>query len=61
MMASEEEPAAPREGQAPGRPAQSDREGLEGVVARAPEVASELAEALRRRLAVMRAYLGIIG
>jgi hypothetical protein len=61
MMASEKEPAAPREAQAPARPAQSDREGLEGVVAGAPQVASELAEALRRQLAVMRAYLGIIG
>lgn len=61
MMASEEEPAAPREGLAFARPAESDREGLEGIVAGAPQVASELAEALRRRLAVMRAYLGIIG
>ena len=61
MMASEKEPAAPREGQAPAQPAESDREGLEGIVTGAPEAASELAEALRRRLAVMRAYLGIIG
>lgn len=61
MMASEKEPAAPREGRAPARPAESDREGLEGIVAHAPEEASEAVEALCRRLAVMRAYLGIIG
>jgi hypothetical protein len=61
MMASEKEPAAPREGQTPARPAEGDHGGLEGIIAGAPEAASELAEVLRRRLVVMRAYLGIIG
>jgi hypothetical protein len=55
MTASDKEPTAPREGQGPVRREQSESAGQRLEAAKA-EV-----EALRRRLAVMRAYLGIIG
>jgi hypothetical protein len=55
MTASDREPAVPREGQAP-----VPREQRESAGQR-PRAAEAEAEALRRRLAVMRAYLGIIG
>jgi len=61
MMASEKEPTAQREGQAPAPREEGDSQHPTGAFGRAPEDALAEAEALRRRLAVMRAYLGIIG
>jgi hypothetical protein len=61
MMASGKEPTAPREGQAPAPREEGDSQRPAEAFGHAPEDALAEAEALRRRLAVTHAYLGIIG